>query len=80
MASKRDVPQKTTICQLETDDEIYKWIDAIYNRCPGMGGVSKPTNFSHRVHVGFDPMNERFVSLPIEWERLLKTTAITKDD
>ena len=80
MASKRDMPQKTTICQLETDDEIYEWIDAIYNRCPGMGGVSNPTNFSHRVHVGFDPMNGQFVGLPTEWERLLKTSAITKDD
>ena len=50
MASKREMPQKTTICQLENDDEIYEWIDAIYNRCPGMGGVSNPTNFSHRVH------------------------------
>ena len=80
MASKRDMPQKVTICQLETDDEIYEWIDAIYNRCPGMGGVSNPTNFSHRVHVGFDPMNGQFVGLPTEWERLLKTSAITKDD
>ena len=80
MASNRDLPQKTTICQLETDDEIYEWIDAIYNRCPGMGGVSNPTNFSHRVHVGFDPMNGQFVGLPTEWERLLKTSAITKDD
>lgn len=78
--SKRDLPQKTIICQLESDDEIYEWIDAIYNGCPGIGGVSNPTNFSHRVHVGFDPMNGQFVGLPVEWERLLKTSAITKED
>lgn len=78
--SKRDLPQKTITCQLESDDEIYEWIDAIYNRCPGIGGVSNPTNFSHRVHVGFDPMNGQFVGLPVEWERLLKTSAITKED
>ncbi|KAK4692451.1 serine/threonine-protein kinase CLA4, partial [Lecanoromycetidae sp. Uapishka_2] len=78
--ARRDVPQKTIICQLESDDEIYEWIDAIYNRCPGIGGVSNPTNFSHRVHVGFDPMNGQFVGLPVEWERLLKTSAITKED
>lgn len=78
--ARRDVPQKTIICQLESDDEIYDWIDAIYNRCPGIGGVSNPTNFSHRVHVGFDPMNGQFVGLPVEWERLLKTSAITKED
>ncbi len=56
-SSNRELPQKTLICQLESDDEIYDWIDAIYNRCPGMGGVSNPTNFAHRVHVGFDPVN-----------------------
>ena len=50
MARKCEMPQKTTICQLENEDEIYEWIDAVYNRCPGMGGVSNPTNFSHRVH------------------------------
>ena len=76
----RELPQKTIICQLETDDEIYDWIDAIYNRCPGMGGVSNPTNFSHRVHVGFDPLNGSFVGLPTEWERLLTASAITKED
>lgn len=76
----RDMPQKTIIVQLRTDDDIYEWIDAIYNRCPGMGGVSNPTNFSHRVHVGFDPVNGSFVGLPPEWERLLTSSAITKED
>ena len=76
----RDLPQKTIVCQLRTDDEIYEWIDAIYSRCPGMGGVSNPTNFSHRVHVGFDPVNGSFVGLPPEWERLLTSSAITKED
>ncbi len=79
-ASNRDLPQKTIICQLKSDDEIYDWIDAIYNRCPGMGGVSNPTNFAHRVHVGFDPVNGSFVGLPSEWERLLTASAITKED
>lgn len=79
-SASRDGPQKTTICQLKTDDEIYDWIDVIYNRCPGMGGVSNPTNFSHRVHVGFDPVNGSFVGLPTEWERLLTASAITKED
>lgn len=78
--ASRDVPQKTTICQLKSDDEIYDWIDVIYNRCPGMGGVSNPTNFSHRIHVGFDPVNGSFVGLPTEWERLLTASAITKED
>lgn len=79
-ASNRDLPQKTIICQLKSDDEIYDWIDSIYNRCPGMGGVSNPTNFAHRVHVGFDPINGSFTGLPSEWERLLTASAITKED
>ncbi|KAJ5081364.1 hypothetical protein NUU61_009628 [Penicillium alfredii] len=76
----RDVPTKTITCEVKTDDEIYEWIDKIYERCPGMGGVSNPTNFSHRVHVGFDPQSGAFVGLPPEWEKLLTASAITKED
>ncbi|KAL1969045.1 hypothetical protein VTN77DRAFT_879 [Rasamsonia byssochlamydoides] len=76
----RDVPTKTIICEVKSDDEIYDWIDKIYERCPGMGGVSNPTNFSHRVHVGFDPRTGAFVGLPAEWEKLLTASAITKED
>ena len=76
----RDLPTKTTTCEVKNDDEIYDWIDKIYERCPGMGGVSNPTNFSHRVHVGFDPQTGGFVGLPPEWEKLLTNSAITKED
>lgn len=76
----RDVATKTMTCEVKTDEEIYEWIDKIYQRCPGMGGVSNPTNFSHRVHVGFDPQTGAFVGLPPEWERLLTASAITKED
>ncbi|CAL5874093.1 uncharacterized protein PFLUO_LOCUS8380 [Penicillium psychrofluorescens] len=76
----RDLPTKTITCEVKTDDEIYEWIDKIYERCPGMGGVSNPTNFSHRVHVGFDPQTGGFVGLPPEWEKLLTASAITKED
>jgi len=76
----RDVPTKTITCEVKSDDEIYDWIDKIYERCPGMGGVSNPTNFSHRVHVGFDPQTGAFVGLPAEWEKLLTASAITKED
>lgn len=72
--------QKLLICKFETDTEVYAWIDSIYDRCPSMGGVSHPTGFSHRVHVGFDPVTGGFVGLPVEWERLLKGSALTKDD
>ncbi|KAE8148236.1 kinase-like domain-containing protein [Aspergillus avenaceus] len=76
----RDVPTKAITCEVKSDDEIYDWIDKIYERCPGMGGVSNPTNFSHRVHVGFDPRTGAFVGLPPEWEKLLTASAITKED
>lgn len=76
----REVATKTMTCEVRSDDEIYDWIDKIYERCPGMGGVSNPTNFSHRVHVGFDPQTGAFVGLPPEWEKLLTASAITKED
>ncbi|RVX66174.1 hypothetical protein B0A52_10066 [Exophiala mesophila] len=76
----RDIPTRTITCEVRNDDEIYDWIDKIYERCPGMGGVSNPTNFSHRIHVGFDPQTGGFVGLPQEWEKLLNNSAITRDD
>lgn len=71
---------KTIICRVEKDSEVYMWIDEIYARCPGSGGVSNPTNFAHQVHVGWDPKSGTFVGLPPEWERLLNSSAITKED
>ncbi|KAK5130753.1 hypothetical protein LTR08_001698 [Meristemomyces frigidus] len=71
---------KQWILKFETDNEVYGWMDSIYDRCPRMGGVSHPTGFSHRVHVGFDPVTGGFVGLPVEWERLLKGSALTKDE
>ncbi len=76
----RDLPTRNLTCEVRNDDEIYDWIDKIYERCPGMGGVSNPTNFSHRIHVGFDPQTGGFVGLPQEWEKLLTASAITKED
>ena len=76
----RDMPTRTMTCEVKSDDEIYDWVDKIYQRCPGMGGVSNPTNFSHRIHVGFDPQTGGFVGLPQEWEKLLSASAITKED
>ncbi|KAK3940513.1 kinase-like domain-containing protein [Diplogelasinospora grovesii] len=71
---------KTLQIRVKTDDDLYEWIDFIYARCPAMGGVSNPTNFSHAVHVGFDPQTGEFVGLPPEWSKLLNSSAITKED
>ncbi|KAL2263876.1 hypothetical protein VTK26DRAFT_4553 [Humicola hyalothermophila] len=65
------------IC-VKTDDELYEWIDCIYARSPG--GVSNPSNFSHAVHVGFNPQTGQFTGLPEEWTRLLNSSAITRED
>ncbi|KAL6869497.1 Protein kinase [Amphichorda felina] len=71
---------KTLHIKVKGDDELYEWIDFIYGACPGMGGVSNPTNFSHAVHVGFDASSGEFTGLPPEWSRLLNSSAITKED
>jgi hypothetical protein len=75
-----DGVSKTLQIKVKSDDDLYEWIDFIYARCPGMGGVSNPTNFSHAVHVGFDPQTGEFVGLPAEWSKLLNSSAITKED
>ena len=71
---------KTLHIRVKSDDDLYDWIDLLYGRCPTMGGVSNPTNFSHAVHVGFDPSTGQFVGLPAEWSKLLNSSAITKED
>lgn len=76
----REQPQKCLYMKFDRDEDLYEWQDSIYNRCPSISGVSAPTNFSHKVHVGFDPGTGAFLGLPQEWERLLNNSAITKDD
>ncbi|KAG9239365.1 putative Serine/threonine-protein kinase CLA4 [Amylocarpus encephaloides] len=71
---------KTLQIRVKSDEDLYEWIDFVYARCPGMGGVSNPTNFNHSVHVGFDPQTGEFVGLPPEWSKLLNSSAITKED
>lgn len=71
---------RTLNIKVKSDDDLYDWIDLLYGRCPTMGGVSNPTNFSHAVHVGFDPQTGQFVGLPPEWSKLLNSSAITKED
>lgn len=75
-----DGQTKTLQIKVKGDDDLYEWIDFIYGACPGMGGVSNPTNFSHAVHVGFDASTGEFTGLPPEWSRLLNSSAITKED
>lgn len=64
---------------LKSDAELYAWQDEIYNRSPLMG-VSNPTNFVHKIHVGFDPVSGAFTGLPDQWTKLLTSSAITRED
>ena len=82
---------KIWLFSFKSDGELYGWMDEVYSvvtpkcanaefkRCPLMG-VSNPTNFTHKVHVGFDPLSGGFTGLPPEWARLLNASAITKED
>ncbi|KAH7906421.1 Pkinase-domain-containing protein [Hygrophoropsis aurantiaca] len=64
---------------LKNDEELYGWQDDIYSRSPLMG-VSNPTNFVHKVHVGFDPVSGAFTGMPDQWSKLLTKSAITRED
>ena len=55
-----DAPQRTSHISLQSDPELYAWMDNVYARCPSMGGVSNPTNFTHKVYDGFDPVSGGF--------------------
>lgn len=46
----------------------------------GNSGVSSPINFTHKVHVGFDPASGNFTGLPETWKSLLQHSKITNED
>ena len=73
-----ETKDRTIFLQVKSDEELYGWMDDIYNRSPL--GASSPTNFVHQVHVGFDPVSGSFTGLPEHWMRLLTQSAITKED
>ncbi|XP_074065559.1 serine/threonine-protein kinase PAK 5 isoform X2 [Macrotis lagotis] len=52
----------------------------LLSRCSKMFGkkkkkpkleISGPTNFEHRVHIGFDSDEQKFTGLPVQWHSLL---------
>ncbi|KAI0729129.1 Pkinase-domain-containing protein [Fomitopsis betulina] len=74
-----ETKDKRWLLSLKNDEELYGWQDDIYSRSP-MAGVSNPTNFVHKVHVGFDPVSGAFTGLPDAWSKLLTKSAITRED
>ncbi|KAG5459325.1 MAG: P21-Rho-binding domain-containing protein [Olpidium bornovanus] len=71
--------EKTWYISCKNDEELYSWMDEIYQRLP-LTGVSNPTNFAHNVHVGFDPNSGGFTGLPDQWADLLSQSKISKED
>ncbi|KAF8554035.1 Pkinase-domain-containing protein [Imleria badia] len=74
-----ETKDKRYYLSLKNDEELYGWQDDIYSRSPLMG-VSNPTNFVHKVHVGFDPISGAFTGMPEQWNKLLTKSAITRED
>ncbi|KAL6950997.1 hypothetical protein ACO0QE_000283 [Hanseniaspora vineae] len=72
--------KKTIYIATKTELDTNTWLDAIFVKCPLLSGVSTPTNFTHKVHVGFDPETGNFVGMPSNWEKLLKHSRITGED
>ncbi|CCC67554.1 hypothetical protein NCAS_0A09960 [Naumovozyma castellii] len=72
--------KKSIYIATKTEHDLHSWLDSIFARCPLLSGVSSPTNFTHKVHVGFDPETGSFVGMPTNWENLLKHSRITGED
>lgn len=75
-----DSSKKVIYIATKTEHDLHNWLDAIFAKCPLLGGVSSPTNFTHKVHVGFDPETGSFVGMPTNWDKLLKHSRITGED
>ena len=55
-----------------------EWVRAIEKGSCG-GGVSAPFDVQHNVHVDFDS-DTGFKGLPEDWEAMLKSSGITRDE
>ncbi|KAI8072940.1 kinase-like domain-containing protein [Gongronella butleri] len=73
-----DTVKKKIYIACRNDEELYSWMDKIYNLSPL--GASGPTDVVHNVHVGFDPISGAFTGLPDQWNVLLKGSKITPED
>ncbi|KAJ3288099.1 Protein kinase [Rhizoclosmatium sp. JEL0117] len=71
------VAGKTYNFMCKNDEELYGWIDEVYQRCPRLA-VSAPTNFVHEIHVGIDD-NGIYQGLPDEWKGILQSSGLTRD-
>lgn len=67
----------TYLMSLRNDDELYSWMDELQKL---ISNATAPTDFVHHVHVGYDNSTGEFVGMPNEWQTLLSTSKITKED
>jgi hypothetical protein len=67
----------STFCILFRDNsELYTWLDALYQRSSLSTRIGMPTNFVHRVHVGYNAMTGGFTGLPADWQAILNPPII----
>lgn len=83
---------KPLLISIKSKSEFHDWLDAFASKCPlasinlyGLGtmgnlGVSLPINFTHKIHVGFDPASGNFTGLPEAWKSMLQHSKITNED
>ncbi|KAG6819967.1 hypothetical protein H0H93_006943 [Arthromyces matolae] len=60
------VKNRTYHLSFDNDGELYDWQDDVYSRTP-LGG-SKPFDFAHNIHVGFDEISN---TQPAQWQALV---------
>ena len=70
-----EAQQKRYFLSLKNDEELYNWQDDIYSRSP-LSGVSNPTNFVHKVHVGFDPVSGAFTVSTVSYNEERTASAV----
>jgi protein-serine/threonine kinase len=76
---KIETREKVIWISCRSEEELYSWMDEIYSRAPHVG-VSNPTNFVHKVHVGIDAKTGLVTGLPESWKNLLLSSNISNED
>lgn len=87
---------KPLLISIKSNQEYSQWLEIFQTKCPFAqinntsnlsnsnssvsSGVSMPINFTHKVHVGFDPASGNFTGLPDTWKSLLQHSKITNED
>lgn len=83
---------KPMLVSIKNNNDYLDWLDTFTTKCPlanigqnggpnsGNAGVSNPINFTHKVHVGFDPASGNFTGLPEAWKSMLQHSKITNED